>query len=54
VPAMIVALPERSVMPRCGTWNWQLGRVYFLAFLYPSRGQPDPTLTARLASPSSP
>lgn len=31
--------------------NWQLGRVYFLAFLNPSRGQPDPALTARLASP---
>jgi hypothetical protein len=45
----------------CGTsalaalriWNWRLGRVYFLAFLNPSRGQPDPALTARLASPSS-
>jgi hypothetical protein len=34
-------------------WNWRLGRVYFLAFLNPSRGQPDPALTARLASPAS-
>jgi hypothetical protein len=34
-------------------WNWRLGRVYFLAFLNPSRGQPDPALTARLASPNS-
>jgi hypothetical protein len=31
--------------------DWQLGRVYFLAFLNPSRGQPDPALTARLARP---
>ena len=30
--------------------DWRLGRVYFLAFLNPSRGQPDPALTARLAS----
>jgi hypothetical protein len=34
-------------------WSWRLGRVYFLAFLNPSRGQPDPALTARLASPAS-
>jgi len=34
-------------------WNWRLGRVYFLAFLNPSRGQPDPALTARLASLAS-
>jgi hypothetical protein len=33
--------------------NWRLGRVYFLAFLNPSRGQPDPALTARLSSPAS-
>ena len=31
--------------------GWRLGRVYFLAFLNPSQGQPDPALTARLASP---
>jgi hypothetical protein len=30
----------------------RLNRVYFLAFLNPSRGQPDPALTARLASPA--
>ena len=30
--------------------DWQLGRVYSLAFLNPSRGQPDPALAARLAS----
>src|ERR1700735_560998 len=39
-------------MPRRG-WNWRLDRVYFLAFLNPSGGQPDPALTARLASPDS-
>ena len=33
--------------------NWRLGRVYVLAFLNPSRGQPDPALTARLASPAT-
>jgi hypothetical protein len=33
--------------------DWRLGRVYFLAFLNPFRGQPDPALTARLASPAS-
>ena len=33
--------------------DWQLGRVYFLAFLNPSQGQPDPALTARLASPAT-
>jgi len=37
-------------LPRCEL-GWRLGRVYFLAFLNPSRGQPDPALTARLASP---
>jgi len=30
--------------------GWQQGRVYFLAFLNPLRGQPVPALTARLAS----
>jgi hypothetical protein len=39
-------------LPR-SRWNWRLDRVYFLAFLNPSRGQPDPALTARLASPGS-
>jgi hypothetical protein len=33
--------------------SWRLDRVYFLAFLNPSRGQPDPALAARLASPAS-
>jgi len=32
---------------------WRLGRVYFLAFLNPSQGQPDPALIARLASPAT-
>jgi hypothetical protein len=35
------------------TSSWRLDRVYFLAFLNPSRGQPDPALAARLASPAS-
>jgi hypothetical protein len=30
--------------------DWRSARVYFLAFLNPSQGQPVPTLTARLAS----
>ena len=30
--------------------DWRLDRVYFLTFLNPSQGQPDPALTARLAS----
>ena len=34
------------------TSSWRLDRVYFLAFLNPSRGQPDPALAARLASPA--
>ena len=33
--------------------DWRLSRVYFLAFLNPSRGQPDPALTVRLASPAT-
>jgi len=32
------------------TWAGSRGRVYFLAFLNPLRGQPVPALTARLAS----
>jgi len=36
-----------------GTSSWRLDRVYFLAFLNPSRGQPDPALAVRLASPAS-
>jgi hypothetical protein len=39
-------------MPRRGG-NWRLDRVYFLALLNPSQGQPDPVLTARSRSPSS-
>jgi hypothetical protein len=35
---------------RIADLDWQQGRVYFLAFLNPSRGQPVPALTARLAS----
>jgi hypothetical protein len=35
---------------RVADLDWRLGRVYFLAFLNPSRGQPDPAPTARLAS----
>ncbi len=38
---------------RVADLGWRLGRVYFLAFLNPSRGQPDPALTARLASPAT-
>jgi hypothetical protein len=34
---------------RVKTGDW--AEVYFLAFLNPSQGQPDPALTARLASP---
>jgi hypothetical protein len=36
-------------MPRGGL-DWRSARVYFLAFLNPSRGQPVQTLTARVAS----
>jgi hypothetical protein len=43
---------KRPLLPRRG-WNWRLDRVYFLAFLNPSQGQPDPVLTARLASAGS-
>jgi hypothetical protein len=35
---------------RIADLDWRLDRGYFLAFLNPSRGQPDPALTARLAS----
>ena len=35
---------------RVADLDWRLGRVYFLPFLNPSRGQPDPALTARSAS----
>src|SRR5580704_8745678 len=35
---------------RVADLDWRLSRVYFLAFLNPSRGQPVPALTARLAS----
>jgi hypothetical protein len=38
---------------RVADLDWRLSRVYFLAFLNPSRGQPDPALTARLASPAT-
>jgi len=31
--------------------DWRLSRAYFMAFLNPSQGQPDPALIARLASP---
>ena len=46
-----VTTTHGSAAPRI--WNWRPGRVYFLAFLNPSRGQPDPALTARLASLAS-
>jgi hypothetical protein len=45
----MVATEPRLDLPRCGL-DWRLGRVYFLAFLNPSRGQPVPNLAARLAS----
>jgi hypothetical protein len=35
---------------RVADLDWRLGRVYFLALSNPSRGQPDPALTTRLAS----
>ena len=38
---------------RVADLDWRLGRVYFLAFLNPSRGQPDSALTDRLASPAT-
>lgn len=37
---------------RVSDLDWRLGRVYFLT-LNPPRGQPDPALTARLASPAT-
>jgi hypothetical protein len=46
----IAALGGNVLNCRAGDLDWRLGRVYFLAFLNPSRGQPDPALTARLAS----
>jgi hypothetical protein len=51
IPVIDRSLPninDRS----CRTADWTGGpdRVYFLAFLNPSRGQPGPSLTARLAS----
>jgi hypothetical protein len=38
---------------RVADLGWRLDRVYFLAFLNPRGGQPDPALTARLASPAT-
>ena len=40
-----------DISSRVADLDWQLGRVYFMAFLNPSQGQPDPALIARLASP---
>jgi hypothetical protein len=34
---------------RVAALDGRSARVYFLAFLNPSRGQPEPALTARLA-----
>jgi len=39
----------RALLPRGGL-DWRSARVYFPAFLNPSRGQPVQTLTARVAS----
>jgi hypothetical protein len=44
---------EKVRFCRVAGLEWRLGRVYFLAFLNPSRGQPDSALTARLASPAN-
>ena len=46
-------MPSDALICRVAGLDWRLGRVYFLAFLNPSRGQPDPALTARLASPAT-
>jgi hypothetical protein len=42
-----------ALICRVAGLDWRLDRVYFLAFLNPSQGQPDPALTARLASPAT-
>jgi hypothetical protein len=42
-----------ALICRLAGLDWRLGRVYFLAFLNPWQGQPDPALTARLASPAT-
>ena len=47
------AFTAASASAALGDWDWRSARVYFLAFLNPSQGQPDPVLTARLASAGS-
>src|ERR1700720_2485185 len=53
--ASLFRTPSRdaALICRVAGGNWRLDRVYFLAFLNPSQGQPDPALTDRLASPGS-
>jgi hypothetical protein len=46
----IVALEVNVLTCRVAGLDWRSARVYFLAFLNPSRGQPVQTLTARAAS----
>jgi hypothetical protein len=42
--------PRGNVLScRVAGLDWRSARVYFLAFLNPSRGQPVPALTVRLA-----
>ena len=53
VRAFASALHGNALSCRVADLDWRLGRVYFLAFLNPSRRQPDPALTARLASPAT-
>ena len=43
-------LPRKALTCGVADLGWQQGRVYFLAFLNPLRGQPVHALTARLAS----
>lgn len=50
-----IAQPDSGTTPyshcRVVHLDWQLDRVYFLTFLNPLRGQPDPALTARFGQP---
>jgi hypothetical protein len=44
---------EATVLDLRWVLDWRLVRVYFLAFLNSSRGQPDPALTTGLVSPGN-
>jgi hypothetical protein len=37
---LALAMPEHAALR---TWDWQLGRVYFLAFLNPIKGTTGPS-----------